>query len=103
MNYKLTTDVCRLLECSPTALANYLSRHPELKPAKRLQTAFFWTDAEIERVREARAGHLPGPKARPMPDDDNVDYGEILRQMAAEPLEHGENVGQPESEVVWRA
>lgn len=98
-NYKLTTDVCRQLECSPTALANYLARHPEFKPAKRLQTAFFWTDEEIESVKAARAGALRGPVARPMLDA--IDYGDILRKMADEPLEHGENVGQPDDEVVW--
>lgn len=101
MPLKLTPEVCSLLGCSPTALSNWLSRYPQYRPAKRVQTAFLWTDAEIERVRVARSGGRPrtnGSRVLVDPgeivgrvstgaDDDDLDYGEIMRQMADEPIE----------------
>lgn len=108
MPLKLTPEVCSILECSQTALANWLSRYPQYRPAQRIQTAFLWTDAEIERVRVARSGGRPrtnGSRVSVDPGeivgrvstgaDDDLDYGEILRQMADEPIEayEDENFG----------
>lgn len=57
MNEKTTAQVADQIGTSRKNLNLYLVRHPELRPAKRLQPSgdLLWTDEEIERLIETRA------------------------------------------------
>jgi hypothetical protein len=57
MNEKTTAQVADMIGTSRTSLNTFLSRHPDLRPAKRLKPSgdLLWTDEEIERLKEAKA------------------------------------------------
>lgn len=57
MSEKTTSQVADLLGTGRPSLITFLSRHPELRPEKRIEPSgdFLWTDAEIERLKEAKA------------------------------------------------
>lgn len=52
--YKTTDEVARRFGLSAKHLGTTLSRYPELKPVKRVGTAYLWTAAEIERFADWR-------------------------------------------------
>lgn len=55
MLHKTSDEAAQALGITRVNLNVYLYRHPELKPATQLSSGeLLWTDAEIERVREAR-------------------------------------------------
>jgi hypothetical protein len=45
-----TATVAKRFRQSATTLGSYLSRHPHLRPARRVGTAYLWTEEEIERL-----------------------------------------------------
>lgn len=53
---KLSRDVAAMFGMPRTRLNTILTRHPELKPAGRLEvggfSAYQWTEAEIEALRQ---------------------------------------------------
>lgn len=57
MDQKTTAQVADILGTSRTSLNTFLSRHPGLRPAMRLQPSgdLLWSDDEIERLKEAKA------------------------------------------------
>jgi len=57
MNEKTTAQVASLVGTSRQSLNMFLSRHPDLRPEKRLQPSgdLLWTDEEIDRLKEAKA------------------------------------------------
>ena len=62
MAQKTTEQAAADLGISRPVLINYITRHPELRPANQLHKAglLMWTDEEIEAVREARANRGNG-------------------------------------------
>lgn len=57
MSEKSTSQVAGLLGISRPSLITFLSRHPEVRPEKRIQPSgdLLWTDEDIERLKEAKA------------------------------------------------
>lgn len=57
MNEKTSAQVAERMGISRTSLNTFLVRHPELKPALRLQPSgdLLWTEEEIQRLIEAKA------------------------------------------------
>ena len=66
MVQKTTEQAAIDLGISRPVLINYITRHPELRPANQLHKAglLMWTDEEIEAVREARATRKAGRPAK---------------------------------------
>lgn len=57
MSEQTTAQVAETLGTSRQSLIVFLSRHPDLKPEKRLLPSgdLLWSDEEIERLKEAKA------------------------------------------------
>lgn len=62
MAQKTTEQAAEELGVSRPVLINYITRHPELRPANQLHKAglLMWTNEEIEAVRQARASRGTG-------------------------------------------
>jgi hypothetical protein len=50
MEYKTTNEVARRFGLDNRSLGAYLSRHPHLRPNRRVGMAMLWTEEEIERL-----------------------------------------------------
>jgi hypothetical protein len=66
MAIKTSTQVADELGITRESLIVYLGRHPELKPAKRIEPSgdFIWTDEEIEQLAEARRNKSKGGRPK---------------------------------------
>lgn len=65
MEYKTTAEVARRFGLNNRTLGAYLSKHPHLRPKRRVGTAFLWTDAEIERLAQWRMRPISrGPRKK---------------------------------------
>lgn len=65
MDEKTTSQVAVQLSTNRKTINMFLSRHPELRPVKRLQPSgdLLWTEEEIQRLIERRDN--PSKRGRP--------------------------------------
>jgi hypothetical protein len=63
-NIITSADAARMLGMSTGALTMYLSRYPDLRPARRISgDDLLWTPGEVERVSERRASKRAAMRA----------------------------------------
>jgi hypothetical protein len=57
---RTTAEVAESIGMTRQGLINYLVRHPELRPARKVfDRNYLWTDEEIERLVESRSKRRP--------------------------------------------
>lgn len=56
-NYRTSREVAQLLGIKLNSLTAICSRHPQIRPGKRLPSGdLMWTETDVERLRRLRSG-----------------------------------------------
>jgi len=65
-DFVTSTKAAELIGISRSTLIKVLQRHPDLKPARRLEPSgdFLWTEEEITKVAQLRANPNKGGRPR---------------------------------------
>ena len=65
MDYSTSPEVAKRFKIALNSLAAYLSRHPHLRPKRRVGFAFMWTPEEIEALAKHRMRAISrGPRKK---------------------------------------
>ena len=65
MDYSASAEVARRFGIELNSLTSYLTRHPHLRPKKKIGPSFMWTEEEVEALARHRMRPISrGPRSK---------------------------------------